>query len=309
MLPGGSRTPLSDDVHEVALSGAAGRRVLRLSAVAVVAAALAFAFAVRISVHGGGGGLRPGLWAATVVLGAASATGLRGLVRVAPGDAVVLRFLGTYVGSLRAPGLWWVNPWTTRLSLSTRVRTHETATLKVNENDGIPIEVAMAINWQVGDTARAVFVVDELVPFVHAQCEMALRHVVASHRYEPEVLGAPSLSTSASEIASELMKEVARRVDPAGITVIDSQIVRIAYAPEIAQAMLRRQQATAVVAARRQIVDGAVGMVELALERLEGDHVVDLDEERKATMVSNLLVVLCSDHGTQPMVNAGSLYL
>lgn len=308
MTPENSRAPISEEVREVRLSGVAGGPVLRLSIVALVIAAVLLSFAVRTSMHGGHGGIRFGFWAGTVVLLAAGTVGLRGLAKLAPGDAVVVQFLGDYVGSLRAPGLWWVNPYTRRRTLSTKVRTDQTPILKVNDADGIPIEVAMVVNWQVSDTARALFVVDDIAQYVEGQCAMALRHVVASHRYQPQRDDAPSLSTSA-EIADELSREVALRVDPAGITVLESQIVRIAYAPEIAQAMLRRQQAAAIVAARQQIVEGAVGMVRLALERLDEEHVVDLDEERKATMVSNLLVVLCSDHPTQPMVNAGSLYL
>jgi SPFH domain / Band 7 family len=295
-------------VHEVAIRGTAGAQALRASVVLMAAAVLAFAFAVRTTVQGSSGGGRIALWVGAVVLAAAGANGLRGLTRVGPGEAVVLQSFGRYTGSLRAAGLWWVSPWTTRRRLSTKVRTDETAILKVNDCDGVPVEVAMIVTWRVNDTARALFAVDDITPFVRSQCEMALREVVSSHRYEPKGLG-PSLSRSACEIGDDLSKEAACRLEPAGILVIDGQLVRIAYAPEVAHAMLRRQQASAIVAARQQIVDGAVGMVELALERLERENVVDLDEERKATMVSNLLVVLCSDHGAQPMVNAGSLYL
>jgi hypothetical protein len=299
----------TDDVHEVAIRGTPGARALQISVVTLAAAAVLLGFAIRDAVHGGPGGGRSPLWAGAIVLAGVSVAGLRGLTRVAPGEAVVFQFFGKYTGSLRTSGLWWVNPWSTRRRVSTKVRTDETATLKVNDCDGIPIEVAMVVIWRVDDTARALFSVDDIVPFVRSQCEMALRQVVAGYRYEPKGLGSPSLSRNASEIGDELAKEVARRVEPTGILVIESQLIRIAYAPEVAQAMLRRQQASAIVAARHQIVDGAVGMVELALERLERENVVDLDEERKATMVSNLLVVLCSDHGAQPMVNAGSLYL
>lgn len=299
----------TDDVHEVVTRGIAGALVLRVSVVLLAAGGVVLAFAVRAAAQGASGGGRQALWVGGVVLVLAGVTGLRGLTRVAPGEAVVLQIFGKYSGSLRAPGLWWVNPWATRRRLSTKVRTDETATLKVNDCDGIPIEVATIVTWRVDDTARATFAVDDIVRFVRSQCEMALRQVVAGYRYEPKGLGSPSLSRNASEIGEELSKEAARRVEPTGILVIESQFVRIAYAPEVAHAMLRRQQAAAIVAARHQIVDGAVGMVELALERLERENVVDLDEERKATMVSNLLVVLCSDHSVQPMVNAGSLYL
>jgi regulator of protease activity HflC (stomatin/prohibitin superfamily) len=248
------------------------------------------------------------LWVGTVVLAGAGAVGLSGLTRLAPGDALVIQLFGRYAGSLRAPGLWWVPPWTTRRKVSTKVRTHETTVLKVNDTHGVPIEIAMIVNWRVSDTARALFVVEDFARFVGSQCEMALRHVAASYPYEPGSEGGTSLSTTTATIGDQLLAEVACRVEHAGITVIECQIVRIAYAPELAHAMLRRQQAAAIVAARQQIVEGAVGMVELALHRLDDRHVVDLDEERKATMVSNLLVVLCSDHATQPIVNAGSLY-
>jgi regulator of protease activity HflC (stomatin/prohibitin superfamily) len=221
----------------------------------------------------------------------------------------VVQFLGSYVGSLRSPGLWWVNPWAKRRRISTKVRSHHTDILKLNDKEGIPVEMAMVINWRVGDTARAVYAVEDLADFVRLHCEMSMRQLAAGHRYEPEAEGAPSLAGRTQALIEELSGDVARRLAPAGIAVVETEIVRLAYAPEIAQAMLRRQQAAAIVAARQQIVEGAVGMVELALDRLDREHIVDLDEERKATMVSNLLVVLCSDHPAQPMINAGSLYL
>lgn len=307
MTPGNPAPGTADQIHEAPLHAVAGARVLQLSALALIAAAVLLGFAVRAAAHGGG--QRSGLWVGTVVLAAAGCSGLRGLVRLAPGDAVVVQYFARYVGTLRTPGLWWVNPASRRRKLSTKIRTHQTAVLKVNDAGGVPVEVAMAVNWRVGDTAQALFVVEDFPAYVRNQAEMALRHVVASHHYEPQPDGAPSLSVSGAEIADELWKEISGRVEPAGIAVVDSQIVHLAYAPEIAHAMLRRQQAAAIVTARKQIVDGAVGMVELALDRLEREQVIDLDEERKATMVSNLLVVLCSDHPTQPMVNAGSLYL
>jgi regulator of protease activity HflC (stomatin/prohibitin superfamily) len=242
-------------------------------------------------------------------LAVAAAGGLRGLTRLGPGEAVVVQLFGRYLGTVREPGQWWVNPQAKRRKVSTRVRTHETAVLKVNDTEGVPIEIAMAVSWQVNDTAKALFAVEDYQAYVRSQCERALRQVAADYPYEPDGEGGKSLSTSAAMISDELLAEVAGRVEPAGIAVVECQLVRIAYAAEIAQAMLRRQQAAAVVAARQHIVEGAVGMVELALQRLGDRHVVDLDEERKATMVSNLMVVLCSDHPTQPMVNAGSLYL
>jgi regulator of protease activity HflC (stomatin/prohibitin superfamily) len=181
--------------------------------------------------------------------------------------------------------------------------------LKVNDNDAVPIEIAMALSWQVSDTAKALFAVEDFEMFVRSQSERALRQIAAEHCYEAIAIDVLSTSTSTTSISAKLLSEIATRFEPAGITVVDCQIVRLAYAPEVAQAMLRRQQAAAIVSARQHIVEGAVGMVELALKNLSNRHVVDLDEERKATMVSNLLVVLCSDHPTQPMVNAGSLYL
>jgi regulator of protease activity HflC (stomatin/prohibitin superfamily) len=301
--------PTPDDVEETTLLAVAGRRALQLGLAALVAAAVLLGFAVRTQVHGDTGGLRAGLWVGSALLVAAAANGLRGLVRVAPGEAVVVQFLGRYMGSLRRPGLWWINPWAHRLRVSTKARADETPVLKVNDSEGIPIELAMVVNWRVTDTAKALFLVDDHVGFVRSQSEMALRDIAAQHCYQPTSEGRPSLSAGVRDVSVELRRDVARRVDVAGVAVLDCQLVRVAYATEIAHAMLRRQQAAAVVAARTQIVDGAVGMVELALNRLEQEHVVELDEERKATMVSNLLVVLCSDHATQPIVNTGSLYL
>ncbi len=299
---------VSGDVHELTVPVVAGRRVLPACVIALAGSAVLFGFAVRAAVHGTDGG-RAGLWAAAVIVAVAAINGLRGLTRLAPGEAAVVQLFGRYLGTLRTPGLWWVSPWATRRRIATTVRTHQSAIVKVNDADGIPVELAMVVTWRVTDTARALFTVDDFSRFVTGQCEMALRHVAASHRYESADPAEPSLRTSGGQLTAELAKEVRQRVEPAGITVADSQLTHIAYAPEIAHAMLRRQQAAAIVAARQQIVDGAVGMVQLALDRLESEHVVDLDEERKATMVSNLLVVLCSDHATQPMVNAGSLYL
>ncbi len=221
----------------------------------------------------------------------------------------MVQYLGSCVGSLRGPGSWRVRPGSTRHRISTRLRTHQSATLKVNDLDGIPVEVAITANWRVTGTALASFEVEDVAQLVGTQCEMALRQVVADHRFQPVDEGEPSLSANAAEISERLSFEVKRRVAAAGVAILERQLARVACAPEIAQAMSRRQQAAAIVAARQQIVDRAVGMVELAPDRLEREHVVELDEERKATMVSNLLVDLCSHHGTQPMVNTGSLYL
>lgn len=243
-----------------------------------------------------------------VPLVALSLAGLRGLISVTPGEAVVLRLAGSYQGTVRRPGLWWVHPGARRDRVSTRIRNHETGMLKVNDGDGNPIEIAAAVVWVVQDTARALFAVDNYVEFVRVQAEAGVRHIASGYAYDTRGSDIPSLRENADQISEELSAEIAARVTAAGVRVIESRLTRLAYAPEIAQAMLRVQQANAVVAARHRIVEGAVSMVELALDRLSADAVVELDEERKATMVGNLLVVLCSDHDLQPVVNAGSLY-
>jgi regulator of protease activity HflC (stomatin/prohibitin superfamily) len=255
-----------------------------------------------------GAGSSGALIAIGVALLALSVAGARGLISVTPGEAVVLRLAGSYQGSVRRSGLWWVHPAARRDRLSTRIRNHETGMLKVNDGDGNPIEIAAAVVWVVDDTARALFAVDNYVEFVRVQAEAGVRHIASGYAYDTRSSETPSLRENAEEINEELSSEIAVRVVAAGVRVIESRLTRLAYAPEIAQAMLRVQQANAVVAARHRIVEGAVGMVELALDRLSADAVVELDEERKATMVGNLLVVLCSDHDLQPVVNAGSLY-
>ncbi|WP_327068517.1 SPFH domain-containing protein [Kitasatospora sp. NBC_01250] len=232
----------------------------------------------------------------------------RGLAVVAPGQARVVTLLGRYRGTLRRPGLTWVNPFSNLRTVSTRIRNQETAMVKVNDAEGNPIEMAAVVVWQVEDTAKAVFEVDDFRQFVSIQSETAVRHIANSYPYDSREEGLVSLRDSAEEITRTLSAEISARVASAGVTVIESRITRLAYAPEIAQVMLQRQQAGAVVAARTRIVEGAVGMVELALARLAEHDVVELDEERKAAMVSNLLVVLCGDRGTQPVVNTGSLY-
>jgi hypothetical protein len=309
VTPRDAQPSRDEDIRETPLHAVGGGLVLRVVVIAVIGAAVLLGLAIRTAVHGTGGGAHVGLWIGAVVLAVAAGSGIRGLTRLAPGEAVVVQLFGLYAGTLREPGQWWVYPVAKCRKVSTRVRTHETAVLKVNDTDGVPIEIAMAVSWRVSDTAKALFAVEDYERYMGSQCDRALRQVAADHPYEPEGEGGKSLSTSAATISDELLDEVAGRGEAAGIAVVECQIVRIAYAPEIAQAMLRRQQAAAIVAARFHIVEGAVGMVELALQRLGDRHVVDLDEERKASMVSNLMVVLCSDHPTQPMVNAGSLYL
>jgi regulator of protease activity HflC (stomatin/prohibitin superfamily) len=233
---------------------------------------------------------------------------LRGLTPVVPGQARVVQLFGRYQGTIRDSGLQWVNPFTDRIVISTRIRNQESAQLKVNDADGNPIEIAAVVVWQVQDTASAKYAVDDVAKFVTIQTETAVRHIASSYPYDNRGSGALSLRDNADEITERLTAELLARVKPAGVRVIETRLTRLSYAPEIAQAMLRQQQASAVVGARQRIVEGAVGMVQLALQRLQDEGVVELDEERKAAMVSNLLVVLCSEQATQQVVNTGSLY-
>lgn len=230
------------------------------------------------------------------------------LVIVPPGQSRVVQFFGAYVGTVRRPGFWCVWPLTIRRAVSIRVRNFETRRLKVNDADGNPVEIAAIVVWQVADTARAVYRVEDYPAFVSIQSESALRHVAMSHPYQDTQGDKTSLRGSTDAVADELAREVAERVAVAGIEVGEVRISHLAYAAEIAQAMLRRQQANAVVAARSLIVEGAMGMVEMALSRLTEKGVVQLDEERTASMVSNLMVVLCGDQPPSPVVNAGTLY-
>jgi regulator of protease activity HflC (stomatin/prohibitin superfamily) len=243
-----------------------------------------------------------------ILLLIADALVLAGLFAVVPGQARVVQLFGQYRGTVRDSGLHWVNPFTRRIAVSTRIRNQESAQAKVNDADGNPIEIAAVVVWQVQDTASAVYSVDDFTQFVTIQTETAVRHIASSYPYDNRGSGALSLRDNAEEITERLSAELANRVASAGVHIIESRLTRLSYAPEIAQAMLRQQQASAVVGARSRIVEGAVGMVKLALERLQEEGVVELDEERKAAMVSNLLVVLCSEQATQQVVNTGSLY-
>lgn len=238
----------------------------------------------------------------------ASIVGLCGLFIVNPNQGKVLQFFGEYVGTARQPGLRWANPFYSKKSVSVRTRNFETGKLKVNDNTGNPIEIAAVVVWKVIDTAEAMFNVDDYINFVHVQSESALRNLATHYGYVPEVLGEMALSSHTSEISVGLAKEIQERLEQAGVSVLEARISHLAYSPEIASAMLQRQQASAVVAARSKIVEGAVGMVEHALEMLAARNVIELDSERKAAMVSNLLVVLCGDRHTQPVINAGTLY-
>ena len=231
-----------------------------------------------------------------------------GLNMVAPGEARVVQLFGRYRGTIRTDGLRWVNPLTSREKISTRVRNHETAVLKVNDAYGNPIELAAVVVWKVEDTAQAMFEVDDFLEFVATQTEAAVRHIAIEYPYDAHDEDGLSLRGNAEEITEKLAIELHARVDAAGVRIIESRFTHLAYAPEIASAMLQRQQAGAVVAARRQIVDGAVGMVEAALARITEEGIVELDEERKAAMVSNLMVVLCGDRSPQPVLNTGTLY-
>jgi regulator of protease activity HflC (stomatin/prohibitin superfamily) len=253
----------------------------------------------------------PGVAALTVLgvlLILAAVLALAGLTPVIAGEARVVQLFGRYRGTVRESGLCWVNPFARKRVISVRIRNHETATAKVNDADGNPIEIAAVVVWQVRDTAQALYSVDDFTSFVAIQTETAVRHIASSYPYISQQEGQPSLRDNAEEITHQLSGEIAARVLPAGVSILESRLTRLSYAPEIAQAMLRQQQASAVVGARMRIVDGAVGMVQLALRRLQEENVVELDEERKAAMVSNLLVVLCSEQATQQVVNTGSLY-
>ncbi|MEU6208983.1 SPFH domain-containing protein [Streptomyces sp. NPDC047023] len=243
-----------------------------------------------------------------VLVGIGSLFAMGGLNTVAPGEARVVQLFGRYRGTIRTDGLRWTNPLTSREKISTRVRNHETAVLKVNDAYGNPIELAAVVVWRVRDTARAVFEVEDFTEFVETQTEAAVRHIAIEYPYDAHEEGGLSLRGNAEEITEKLAAELQARVDAAGVQIIESRFTHLAYAPEIASAMLQRQQAGAVVAARKQIVEGAVGMVELALTRLAEEDIVDLDPERKAAMVSNLMVVLCGDRAAQPVVNTGTLY-
>ena len=233
---------------------------------------------------------------------------LGGFFTVGPNQGRVLQLFGAYRGTAREPGLRWANPFYTKRRLSLRIRNFETGKLKVNDKRGNPIEIATVVVWRVVDTAEATFQVDNYENYVHVQSEAALRNLATGYPYDAHADDDIALSSHTAEVSAQLKIEIQDRLERAGVEVMETRVSHLAYAPEIAAAMLRRQQAAAVVAARRTIVDGAVGMVETALEMLAQKKVIDLDEERKAAMVSNLLVVLCSEQNTQPVVNTGSLY-
>ena len=286
--------------HEYEIRGIAGWPMVFLLAAVVLAASAGLVLAAREA-------MVEGILLSSLVIAIACAC-FAGLTVVNPNQAKVVTLFGVYKGSIKVPGLWWVNPLTTRRRLSLRVRNFESGKLKVNDHDGNPIEIAAVIVWRIVETFEAVFNVDDYEHFVHVQTEAAVRILATTYPYDSHIEGQQSLRSSVGDIADRLRHEVHERLAKAGIEVIEARISHLAYAPEIAGAMLRRQQASAVIAARQKIVEGAVGMVEMALDEISRKGVVKLDEERKATMVSNLLVVLCSERGVEPVVNTGTLY-
>jgi len=238
----------------------------------------------------------------------ALAFSLRGLFVVNPNEARVLTLFGRYAGTVKSPGLWWTNPFMSGARISLRVRNFETGKLKVNDSNSNPIEIAAVVVWRVVDTADALFEVNDYENYVQVQSESALRTLASSYPYDAHTPGQEALSTHTVEVSKGLLGQIQERLGKAGVQVTEARISHLAYAPEIASAMLQRQQASAVIAARQKIVEGAVGMVEMALQQLSSKQIVQLDDERKAAMVSNLLVVLCADRATQPVINTGTLY-
>ena len=251
---------------------------------------------------------RPRQIVAGVVVFVGALLTLIGHFTVQPNEARVLTLFGKYVGTVRATGLRWANPFASKRHVSLRVRNFESEKLKVNDKDGNPVEIAAVVVWKVVDTAEALFHVDDYENFVHVQSESALRNLATHYPYDAHQEGETALRSHTADIAEKLKAEIQDRLVQAGVEVIEARITHLAYAPEIAHAMLQRQQASAIIAARQRIVDGAVGMVEMALERLEQKKIVELDGERRAAMVSNLLVVLCGDRASSPVVNVGTLY-
>ncbi|MGW7048439.1 SPFH domain-containing protein [Streptomyces avermitilis] len=291
-------------VREFAAHSIGGGLALLLGLVGLLLGAGMIAGATTVAATGAKAALIVG----GILIGIAAFLAMCGLNTVAPGEARVVQLFGRYRGTIRQDGLRWVNPFTSRTKISTRVRNHETPVLKVNDAYGNPIELAAVVVWKVQDTAQATFEVDDFREFVATQTEAAVRHIAIEYPYDAHDEDGLSLRGNAEEITEKLAIELHARVDAAGVRIIESRFTHLAYAPEIASAMLQRQQAGAVVAARRQIVEGAVGMVEAALARITERDIVELDSERKAAMVSNLMVVLCGDRAPQPVLNTGTLY-
>ena len=245
------------------------------------------------------------LWVLLILL---EAFLLIGTFVVNPNEGRVMQFFGDYVGTVKSPGLRWANPFYTKKRISLRIRNFESARLKVNDNEGNPIEIAAVVVWRVVDTAEAVFEVDDYQNFVKVQSEAAVRNLATSYKYDAHEDDQMSLRGNTAEVAEHMKKEIQDRLAKAGVEVLEARISHLAYAPEIAQAMLQRQQAGAIIAARQRIVEGAVGMVQMALDMLSQREILDLDNERRAAMVSNLLVVLCGERSTQPVINTGTIY-
>jgi regulator of protease activity HflC (stomatin/prohibitin superfamily) len=290
-------TKPSQIMREILVIPKPGLGMLGLSLGGVVVALLFFIAAAGMG--------NPGLIILAFLSGIASFFGFIGLFTVGPNEAKVLQLFGNYMGTVREPGLRWVNPFFSKRGISLRVRNFESERLKVNDLAGNPIEIAAVVVWRVVDTAEALFHVDNYDNFVHVQSESALRNMALSYPYDAHAEGEVSLRSHTAEVALHLKTEIQERLSQAGVEVLEARISHLAYAPEIAHAMLQRQQASAVVAARQKIVEGAVGMVEMALQMLSQQNIVELDNEKKAALVSNLLVVLCSERGTQPIVSAG----
>ncbi|WP_217129409.1 SPFH domain-containing protein [Streptomyces sp. AC558_RSS880] len=291
-------------VREFAAHSIGGGLALLLGLVGLLIGAALIAAATAAT----GAGAKAVLIIVGILVAVAAFLAMCGLNMVAPGEARVVQLFGRYRGTIRQDGLRWVNPLTSRRKISTRVRNHETAVLKVNDAYGNPIELAAVVVWRVEDTAQATFEVDDYIEFVSTQTEAAVRHIAIEYPYDAHDEDGLSLRGNAEEITEKLAVELHARVEAAGVQIIESRFTHLAYAPEIASAMLQRQQAGAVVAARQQIVEGAVGMVESALARIAEQDIVELDPERKAAMVSNLMVVLCGDRSAQPVLNTGTLY-
>lgn len=266
---------------------------------------LALAVAVLVNAANSNNGLQASV---AIVAMVAIFILMAGLFTVQPGEGKVLQLFGSYTGTVRDPGLRWANPFYSKKSVSLRVRNFETTKLKVNDHNSNPIEIGAVVVWQVTDTAEALFEVDNYEEYVRVQSESALRGLANQYPYDAHEEGQKSLSVHTAEVAEKLQVEIQDRLAKAGVKVLEARVSHLAYAPEIAGVMLRRQQANAVISARAKIVEGAVGMVEMALDQLSSKKLVDLNEERKATMVSNLLVVLCSESATTPVVNAGTIY-
>ncbi|MFI6727639.1 SPFH domain-containing protein [Streptomyces atratus] len=294
-------------VREVAAHSIPGGLGLLLTVIGVIAG-IGLAIVGGIVGSNGNNGVGVPVLILGILLVIASFFCMTGVKMVAPGEARVIQLFGRYVGTIRTDGLRWINPLTSSRKISTRVRNHETAVLKVNDAYGNPIELAAIVVWKVEDTAQALFEVDDFLEFVATQTEAAVRHIAIEYPYDAHEEGGLSLRGNAEEITEKLAVELTARVQAAGVRIIESRFSHLAYAPEIASAMLQRQQAGAVVAARQQIVEGAVGMVEMALTRIAEQDIVELDSERKAAMVSNLMVVLCGDRAAQPVLNTGTLY-